>query len=222
MSQAPPRARVAIVEDDAILREDLAQLVARAEGLEIAGVADALAGGRALLEPGLDVLLIDLALPDGNGVELIREARERLANIKIIVVSIFGDARSVVRAIEAGADGYLLKGAGEQQAEEAIRSVLGGGAPISPAVASHLLTRMRERTSSPRGAELDAPLTEKETAVLTDLAKGFRYKEVARLHGISPHTVADHVKSIYRKLAVNSRSEAVFEAVQAGLIKLKD
>ena len=132
MSQAPPRARVAIVEDDAILREDLAQLVARAEGLEIAGVADALAGGRALLEPSLDVLLIDLALPDGNGVELIREARERLANIKIIVVSIFGDARSVVRAIEAGADGYLLKGAGEQQAEEAIRSVLGGGAPISP------------------------------------------------------------------------------------------
>lgn len=222
MSQAPPRARVAIVEDDAILREDLAQLVARAEGLEIAGVADALAGGRALLEPSLDVLLIDLALPDGNGVELIREARERLANIKIIVVSIFGDARSVVRAIEAGADGYLLKGAGEQQAEEAIRSVLGGGAPISPAVASHILTRMRERTSSPRGAELDAPLTEKETAVLTDLAKGFRYKEVARLHGISPHTVADHVKSIYRKLAVNSRSEAVFEAVQAGLIKLKD
>ena len=222
MPQAPPRARVAIVDDDAILREDLAQLVARAEGLEIAGVADALAGGRALLEPGLDVLLIDLALPDGNGVELIREARERLANIKIIVVSIFGDARSVVRAIEAGADGYLLKGAGEQQAEEAIRSVLGGGAPISPAVASHILTRMRERTSSPRGAELDAPLTEKETAVLTDLAKGFRYKEVARLHGISPHTVADHVKSIYRKLAVNSRSEAVFEAVQAGLIKLKD
>ncbi|MEQ1817440.1 MAG: response regulator transcription factor [Terricaulis sp.] len=221
MSQSPPRARVAIVEDDAILREDLAQMVARAEGLEIAGVADALASGRALLEPGLDVLLIDLALPDGNGVELIREARERLANIKIIVVSIFGDARSVVRAIEAGADGYLLKGAGEQQAEEAIRSVLGGGAPISPAVASHILTRMRERGSSPR-AELDAPLTEKETAVLIDLAKGFRYKEVARLHGISPHTVADHVKSIYRKLAVNSRSEAVFEAVQAGLIKLKD
>lgn len=196
-------------------------MVARAEGLEIAGVADALASGRALLETGLDVLLIDLALPDGNGVELIREARERLANIKIIVVSIFGDARSVVRAIEAGADGYLLKGAGEQQAEEAIRSVLGGGAPISPAVASHILTRMRERGSSTR-SELDAPLTEKETAVLIDLAKGFRYKEVARLHGISPHTVADHVKSIYRKLAVNSRSEAVFEAVQAGLIKLKD
>jgi len=196
-------------------------VVTRADGLEIAGVADTLASGRALIGPGVDVLLIDLALPDGNGVELIRETRERVPNIKIIVVSIFGDARSVVRAIEAGADGYLLKGAGEQQAEEAIRSVLGGGAPISPAVASHILTRMRERMS-PNGPSPDVPLTEKETAVLIDLAKGFRYKEVARLHGISPHTVADHVKSIYRKLAVNSRSEAVFEAVQAGLIKLKD
>lgn len=222
MTQTPPRARVAIVEDDAILREDLARVVTQAEGLEVAGAAETLAGGRALLTPGLDVLLIDLALPDGNGVDLIREARERIANIKIIVVSIFGDARSVVRAIEAGADGYLLKGAGEQQAEEAIRTVLGGGAPISPAVASHILNRMRERATSTRDAAPDAPLTEKETAVLIDLAKGFRYKEVARLHGISPHTVADHVKSIYRKLAVNSRSEAVFEAVQAGLIKLKD
>jgi len=222
VTQTPPRARVAIVEDDAILREDLARVVTQAEGLEVAGAAETLAGGRALLTPGLDVLLIDLALPDGNGVDLIREARERIANIKIIVVSIFGDARSVVRAIEAGADGYLLKGAGEQQAEEAIRTVLGGGAPISPAVASHILNRMRERATSTRDAAPDAPLTEKETAVLIDLAKGFRYKEVARLHGISPHTVADHVKSIYRKLAVNSRSEAVFEAVQAGLIKLKD
>lgn len=222
LNQPNPRARVAIVEDDAILREDLARVVTQAEGLEIAGVAETLVAGRALIKAGLDVLLVDLALPDGNGVELIREAREHLPNIKIIVVSIFGDARSVVRAIEAGADGYLLKGAGEQQAEEAIRTVLGGGAPISPAVASHILMRMRERTSSARGPEPDAPLTEKETAVLTDLAKGFRYKEVARLHGISPHTVADHVKSIYRKLAVNSRSEAVFEAVQAGLIKLKD
>jgi DNA-binding NarL/FixJ family response regulator len=221
VSQTPPRARVAIVEDDAILREDLARVVTQADGLEIAGAADTLTSGRALIAGDPDVLLIDLALPDGNGVELIREARARLPNIKIIVVSIFGDARSVVRAIEAGADGYLLKGAGEQQAEEAIRSVLGGGAPISPAVASHILTRMREHTTA-RGPAPDAPLTEKETAVLTDLAKGFRYKEVARLHGISPHTVADHVKSIYRKLAVNSRSEAVFEAVQAGLINLKD
>lgn len=220
MSQSSPRARVAIVEDDAILREELARVVTGAEGMDVVGTAETLGAGQALLASTPDVLLVDLALPDGNGVDLIAEARTKIPAIKIVVVSIFGDARSVVRAIEAGADGYLLKGADPREAEAAIRSVLEGGAPISPAVASHILTRMRERTAT--RAELDAPLTEKEVAVLTDLAKGFRYKEVARLHGISPHTVADHVKSIYRKLAVNSRSEAVFEAVQAGLIKLKD
>jgi DNA-binding NarL/FixJ family response regulator len=221
LSHANPRARVAIVEDDAILREELARVVDGADGLEIAGLAETLGAGRALLASDPDVLLIDLALPDGNGVDLIRQARAENAGIKIIVVSIFGDGRSVVRAIEAGADGYLLKGADPREAEAAIRSVLDGGAPISPTVASHILARMRERGAGAR-TELDAPLTEKEVAILSDLAKGFRYKEVARLHGISPHTVADHVKSIYRKLAVNSRSEAVFEAVQAGLIRLKD
>ena len=220
MSQSSPRARVAIVDDDAILREELARVVTSAEGMDVVGAAETLSAGQTLLASAPDVLLVDLALPDGNGVDLITQARGRIPAIKIVVVSIFGDARSVVRAIEAGADGYLLKGADPGEAEAAIRSVLDGGAPISPAVASHILTRMRERTAT--RAELDAPLTEKEVAILTDLAKGFRYKEVARLHGISPHTVADHVKSIYRKLAVNSRSEAVFEAVQAGLIKLKD
>ena len=221
LSHANPRARVAIVEDDAILREELARVVNGADGLDVAGLAETLSAGRALLTSNPNVLLIDLALPDGNGVDLIRQARADNSGIKIIVVSIFGDARSVVRAIEAGADGYLLKGADPREAEAAIRSVLDGGAPISPTVASHILARMRERGAGAR-TELDAPLTEKEIAVLSDLAKGFRYKEVARLHGISPHTVADHVKSIYRKLAVNSRSEAVFEAVQAGLIRLKD
>ncbi|MBC7769024.1 MAG: response regulator transcription factor [Phycisphaerales bacterium] len=221
MSQASPRARVAIVEDDAILREDLARIVTQAEELEVAGMAESLAAGRDLLAANPDVLLIDLALPDGNGVELIGEARAQHSGIKIIVVSIFGDAHSVVRAIEAGADGYLLKGADPVEAASAIRVVLQGGAPISPAVASHILMRMRNRRGAAR-EEPSTPLTEKEIAVLTDLAKGFRYKEVARLHAISPHTVADHVKSIYRKLAVNSRSEAVFEAVQAGLIRFKE
>lgn len=211
------RARVAVVEDDPILREELTRVLALTEDLELSGAADCLAAGRALIAEPLDVLLIDLALPDGSGIDLIREARAAKAPLKIIVVSVFGDARSVVQAIEAGADGYLLKGVDPGEAAGAIRSVMEGGAPISPAVASHILARIRPQTLA--GAPV---LSEREIAVLTDLAKGFRYKEVARLQGISPNTVGDHVKSIYRKLAVNSRSEAVFEAVQAGLINLKD
>lgn len=214
-------ARVAIVEDDPILREELMRVVGLAGDLALEGAADSTAGGRALLNRQPDVLLVDLALPDGSGIDLIRQASRLKSPPKIIVVSIFGDARSVVNAIEAGAHGYLLKGADAGEAAEAIRSVLNGGAPISPAVAGHILARVRD--ASAIEPEAGAPLlSDKEIAILTDLAKGFRYKEVARLHGISPNTVGDHVKSIYRKLAVNSRSEAVFEAVQAGLIQLKD
>ncbi len=220
MATAETRARVAIIEDDPVLRDELAYAVGQAPDLEVVGVADCLSRGRELLALGVDVLLIDLALPDGNGVELIREIDNRADRVKVIVISVFGDAQSVVRSIEAGAAGYLLKGAKPAEAAEAIRTVLEGGAPISPSVANHILARMRRQ---PDPAASSGPvLSRREIAVLTDLAKGFRYKEVARLQGISPNTVGDHVKSIYRKLAVNSRGEAVFEAVQAGLIRFQD
>ncbi len=221
MTLPKPPARVAIIEDDPVLREELALIVGLAPDLEVIGVADGLERGRVLLTRDIDVLLIDLALSDGSGIDLIRETSARNAGIRIIVISVFGDARSVVQSIEAGADGYLLKGAEPAEAANAIRSVLDGGAPISPSVAGHILARMRGREAAPTGTT-GPSLSPKEVAVLTDLAKGFRYKEVARLQGISPNTVGDHVKSIYRKLAVSSRSEAVFEAVQAGLIRLKE
>lgn len=212
---------MAIVEDDPVLRDEFCRIVGLAPDLEVCGSGGSLAEGAKLLIGKLDVLLIDLALPDGSGIDLIREAQRLRPEVKTIVITIFGDAHNVVTAIEAGAHGYLLKGAGSGEAAAAIRSVLDGGAPISPAVASHILTRLRPREKAPP-AERAPQLSEKEIAILTDLAKGFRYKEVARIHGISPNTVGDHVKSIYRKLTVNSRSEAVFEAVQAGLINLKE
>jgi len=130
--------------------------------------------------------------------------------------------RSVVRAIEEGADGYLLKDAEIGQVEAAIHSVCRGGAPISPAVASHLLARVREDRPPPTAppATGDVKLTARELAVLEALGAGWSFKETAQRHGVSVHTVGDHVKAIYRKLAVNSRSEAVYKAVQTGLIRL--
>lgn len=134
--------------------------------------------------------------------------------------SVFGDVRNVVQAIEAGADGYLLKGGDLHETERAIRDVVAGGAPISPAVASHILARVRVAPSATPTTSV--ALTDKETEVLTELARGYSYKEVAIRKGISHHTVADHVKAIYRKLSVNSRSEAVYEAMQSGLIDLQN
>lgn len=211
--------RVGIVEDDTVLGHALAQVVDSVDGLVVAGLAETLAEGVALVRTGVDVLLVDLALPDGSGLELIELARQQL-DCKILVISVFGDVRNVVQAIEYGADGYLLKGADMPQVAHAIRTVLAGGAPISPGVAGHILSRVRGARPSPQKPAVS--LTPKEVVILEQLAKGLSFKEVAQTQQISHHTVGDHVKAIYRKLAVNSRGEAVFEAVQAGLIRLKE
>lgn len=220
MTADRPHIRIAIVEDDPALRNHLTEIVTSVEGFAAAGTATTVAGGWELIMQGCDVMLLDLALTDGSGLDIIRRARaEGHANLKIIVISVFGDVRNVVAAIEAGADGYLLKGGDIAGTERAIRDVVAGRAPISPAVAGHILARVRNGGTGAIPAA--SPLTEKETEVLTDLARGFSYKEVAIRQRISHHTVADHVKAIYRKLSVNSRSQAVFEAMQSGIIDLQ-
>ncbi len=216
-----PNTRIAIVEDDPALRNHLIEIVTSVEGFTAAGSATTVAGGWELVTQGCEVLLLDLQLADGSGLDIIRRARAGgYGDLKIIVISVFGDVRNVVQAIEAGADGYLLKGGDIADTERAIRDVIAGRAPISPAVAGHILARVRGGGAGAMPAP--NPLTEKETEVLTDLARGFSYKEVAIRQRISHHTVADHVKAIYRKLSVNSRSEAVFEAMQSGLINLQN
>lgn len=217
-----PTIRIAIVEDDPALRNHLTEIVTNVEGFAAAGTATTVADGWNLVAQGCDVVLLDLQLTDGSGLDIIRRARANgLADLKIIVISVFGDVRNVVAAIEAGADGYLLKGGDIGDTERAIRDVIAGRAPISPAVAGHILARVRDNSEAASAPPLLSPLTDKETEVLTDLARGFSYKEVALRLRISHHTVADHVKAIYRKLSVNSRSQAVFEAVQSGLIDLQ-
>ncbi len=226
LPSTPPSAavRIAIVDDDTILAGALAQAVAAEPGFVVVGVAESLAEGVALMARGVAVWLVDLGLPDGSGLDLISLLRAR-CKCKVLVVSIFGDGRTVVSAIERGADGYLLKGAGAPEVVAAIRAVLSGGAPISPAVAGHILSRVRGlATPTRRKAEAAArpalALTPREITILEQLAKGLSFKEVALVEGISYYTVADHVKAIYRKLSVNSRAEAVYEALQNGLIEV--
>lgn len=206
-----------------MLRNGVVDVVSAVDGFELTGAAGTVAEGRTLLAGAPDVLLVDLDLPDGSGLELIAAVRSAALASKVLVLSVFGDVRSVVRAIEEGADGYLLKDAEVGQVEAAIHSVCSGGAPISPAVASHLLARVREERplpAPPSASAGDARLTTRELAVLEALGAGWSFKETAQRHGVSVHTVGDHVKSIYRKLVVNSRSEAVYKAVQTGLIRL--
>ncbi|MGH7805832.1 MAG: response regulator [Candidatus Binatia bacterium] len=212
------RHRVLLVEDDDATRAHLARVIAENPLLELLGAAGSCGEARrALADAEPDVLLVDLDLPDGNGVDLIRELKAKESPTESMVITVFGDESHVVSAIEAGATGYLLKDSSSEGIGRAIVELVGGGSPISPAIARHLLKRFRpvEPAATP---ELPA-LTDREHEVLVLLVKGFTYSEIADLLGISAHTVTSHVKHIYRKLAVGSRGEAVYEALNLGLVK---
>jgi len=163
-----------------------------------------------------DVLLVDLGLPDGNGLDLIREARVRSKDILILVITVFGDESSVVSAIQAGARGYLLKAEAPADLRESVRQILAGGAPISPGIASHLLRRFQHGAPSENRGDLR--FTRRELDVLGLMVKGLPYGEAAKVLGVSRNTVAGYVKSIYSKLEVNSRGEAVYEALSQGIV----
>ncbi|MEM9837651.1 MAG: response regulator transcription factor [Pseudomonadota bacterium] len=216
--------RVLLAEDEPNAFQRCADVIDLHPRLSLAGEAHCLADAMALLGNdtlAYDFLLTDLRLGDGHGAELIRAWRARGGKFAM-VVSVFGDVESVMAAVEAGADGYLLKSGSDDEMLTALTTVLDGGAPISASVAGHLLRKLRKDDLHGESAEETkaAILSERETDILTDLAKGLSYKEVARSRSISPHTVGDHVKAIYRKLAVTSRGEAVFQALHRGLINL--
>jgi len=217
---------VLLVEDDDHTRARLAEVVSCHPRLRLVAAVPSLAEARASLARVLpDVLLTDLGLPDGNGIELVRELRERQAPTLPMVITVFGDEQHVIAAIEAGALGYLLKDGSPDSIGTAILELIGGGSPISAPIARYLLKRFRHAAAGVRapGEAADLPrLSEREHDVLTLIVKGFSYAEAARLMGISPHTVTAHVRSIYGKLEVHSRGEAVYEALQLGLVKLDE
>jgi DNA-binding NarL/FixJ family response regulator len=167
------------------------------------------------------VLLTDLQLPDGHGVDLIREVRQRHPDTEIMVISALGDEETVISAITVGATGYILKDAFPSDIAATVRDLVAGHSPISASIARFIVRRTQVQVEPPRGPEIDtAKLTPREIDILWGIAKGFSYAEIATNLGMSRQTVPGHIKSIYRKLEVHTRGEAVFEAVQQGLIKL--
>jgi DNA-binding NarL/FixJ family response regulator len=218
MPKNPPHA-VLLVEDDAHTRRRLAEVIASNAALRLEAAVESCAEARAALSREAPaVLLTDLGLPDGSGLDLIRETRVLTAPPLAMVITVFGDEATVLSAIEAGASGYLLKDGTPDDVSEAIAQLLAGGSPISPSIARHLIRRFQSAAPAP-GAAHAPHLTERETEVLALISKGFSVAEIAKLLAISAHTVATHVRAIYRKLEVSSRGEAVFEALHLGLIK---
>jgi DNA-binding NarL/FixJ family response regulator len=210
--------RVAIVEDDPDTSDLIRSALEGAPDIEVVAVARNVATGIRLVESGgYDVLLCDLGLPDGSGITLIRASSDRHPAADVLVVTIFADQAKVLDSIKAGARGYLLKDEQFTSCADDIRDIRKGGSPISPIIARHLLLQLQ-----PAGKTAEGPLREglspREHEILNLLARGFSNPEIGELLLISKLTVGTHVKNIYRKLEVNSRSEAVFEASSRGIM----
>jgi DNA-binding NarL/FixJ family response regulator len=219
---------VLIVEDTPEFMRRFSDAVLADPGLALAGVVGTGRAAIAMLDAQPpDVMLVDLGLPDIDGVEVIRHAARCHPQCDVLVVTMFGDDQHVVDSIEAGATGYLLKDAGAGPIAASIHELRAGGSPISPSIARRVLARFRiSAAPTPPAPALQpapkdatpSPLTERETEILRLAAKGLSFETIGELTEISPHTVVAHVKKIYRKLAVHSRGEAVYEASQMGLL----
>ncbi|MFC5520481.1 LuxR C-terminal-related transcriptional regulator [Polaromonas jejuensis] len=229
------------------MREFFAASVSRCDRLELAASVGTLAEARAWLDDpanAVDVLLTDLGLPDGSGLDVIRHATGLHPACEPLVISMFGDEDNVLASIEAGALGYIHKDSTPDDIALTILEMKGGASPISPMIARRVLSKYRSdrrQQGRDRTAMEQAPiaikseavenidivtrrglLSPREQEVLALIARGFSYAEIARLQGLSVHTVQTHIKNLYGKLSVHSKSEAVFEATRMGFLSRHD
>jgi DNA-binding NarL/FixJ family response regulator len=224
---APSPIQVAVVEDDPVFADALAKAVREAPGLQLHSLARSRREAGAMLNlPPAHVLVVDLGLPDGSGVEVIRAAQGAWPACTVMVSTAFGDEAHVLQSLEAGATGYLVKDSSPHNIVEEIRVAHGGGSPISPMVARRLLARFRPTIASAvavAGQEASLPdeqaqLSPREREVLEYITKGFSYEEIAGLMAVSRNTVLSFVRRMYAKLEVRSQLEAIHEARSQGLL----
>jgi DNA-binding NarL/FixJ family response regulator len=212
--------RVVIIEDDPTTLDLIAMAVADAQDIKVVATARNVQDGLALVAAGgYDVMLCDLGLPDGSGTTLIKASAAAHPESDIIVITIFADQAKVVESIKSGARGYLLKDGAFEDCIDGIREIRRGGSPINPNIARQLLDQMTPSTDGTAN-NVDHGLSPRETEVLNLLARGFSYSEIAELLKLSSQTIGSYVKQLYRKLEVNSRSEAVFEASSRGIMNV--
>jgi DNA-binding NarL/FixJ family response regulator len=215
---------VALVEDDGPTRERFVNVIGAESTLRLAFVASTGAAVLGWLEDNaVDVLLVDLGLPDMSGLEVIRRAARRQPACSVMVITMFGDEANMLQAFEAGARGYILKDGTEADLAGHVLSLHAGGSPMTPIIAGQLLARWQASTAAraqPQRAEPAGgdPLSRREREVLDLIARGFTYPEIAQQFGLSVTTVQTHVRNIYGKLGVHNKTEAVYEARLAGLL----
>ncbi len=210
--------KIILYEDNPDMREGLSTLIAFTKGFELAGSfincneADA---HTEVLQP--DVILMDIEMPETNGLDGIRNIRSINDKVKIIVLTVFEDNQNVFDAICSGANGYLLKKSSPEQIVEAIHDVLAGGAPMTPSIANKVLKLLANPNLSSRQKQ-DHGLTAREKEILQSLVNGNSYKMIAAELEITIDTVKSHLKKIYQKLQVHSQTEAVAKALKNRIV----
>jgi DNA-binding NarL/FixJ family response regulator len=214
MNHAP--VEVWLIEDNAAFRRSVARTIERQPGFRCAQAfprcEDALIALQQLAKP--KVILLDVGLPGIDGISAIPHLRERAPEVAIIILTVFEDEEKIVRAISAGASGYLLKTAPPEEIMRAIREVLAGGAPMNGRIARRVLEMFSRLTPKHN----DYHLTEREREILHLVVGGFIKKEIADQLSLSVHTVDTHLRNIYLKLEVNTRTGAVAKALKERIV----
>lgn len=204
-----------VLEDHPTTAVWLGELMREAFPGIAADIAPTLADARRLLAARTpDLAFVDLSLPDGSGVELIRELSRSAPQCRCIVTTIYADDHHLFPALHAGAQGYLLKDHPKDRVLAALRGIIAGEPPLSPAIAQRLL---RVFAAPPTAAEDELSPRERETLIL--IAKGYKLPEVAEHMEVTRNTAAGYIKAVYRKLKVSSRAEATLEAARMGLVR---
>ncbi len=214
-----PKIRITLVEDHPEYRETIKLALRRNDGFELLGSFGTAERAHECFEASADarpdVLLLDLALPGISGLDALGVFRERLPDTRIVILTQSDSEADVIRAIAAGASGYLLKSSTVRQISDAIRSAVSGGMPLDPAVARYLVDTLRTKLSPKERSEVLSP---REMEVLELLAEGKVQKEIAQTLGISPTTVITHVSHVYEKLDAKNAPAAVAKAFGIGIL----
>ncbi|MEO7099563.1 MAG: response regulator transcription factor [Luteolibacter sp.] len=203
--------RISIVEDHRATRESLVKLLRHAADVVCLGAYGN--AEQALIEiphSPPDVILMDINLPGASGIECVRKLKADFPAVEFLMLTTYDDTDLIYSALRAGASGYLLKRAAPDMLLDAVRSVHAGGSPMSPEIARRVVSGFREPASPSSGLE---DLSPREREILDQLAEGLPYKQIADRLGISPHTVHNHLRKIYGKLQVQSRTEAVVKFI---------
>ncbi len=176
--------------------------------------------GKLEQDHNVDVILMDIQMPEMDGIKTTEYVKNKYPHIKILMLTVFDDDENIFNAIQAGADGYLLKETNPEELYKAILDVMEGGAAMTPSIASKALKLLRnpERITKDKIQQEDISLSERETDVLEQLAKGLNYQQIAENLIISPSTVRKHIENIYKKLQVHNKMEAVQKAMKNNII----